>query len=776
MFSDMVGYTALVARDERQAYRLLEMQRRVVRRELKRHHGREVETIGDAFLVEFSSGLLAVECALSIQCALQQLAKEMVDEPPIELRIAVHLGDVEHPGRKVFGDAVNVASRLQALAPAGGIALSAPLVLQLRSRLNLAFRDLGVVPLKHVVDPPQVFTLDAQAIAEAGERDLEHLGLQRRDDPGVRRRLAWLLPALAASMLAVGIAWRWTPWAAPAPAAAPTAAAASGASVAVLPLRNLSGQPEDQYLVTGLHSEIIDALSYIRSLKVSSRKAVESYPADLDRTADIGRDLSVARVVDGSVQHAGGLYNISLRMRDADSGKTVWSQVYRRERAELPALQSLLVADIARQAQAKVTAEEEARFGNIPTRNIAAYEAYLKTRTLSQKSVLSPQEVDAIIAAADRALALDPQFYWPLEYQVLAHMRVYRSGLDASPERAQMTYEALAAMERLAPAEARTDNARGLYYALIVHDPVLAEEAFRSAIAKRPNSASQLANLGIALAGMDRIEEAAEMTRRALRLEPSDLQTRINLGAYLRLLREYPQEVEFWRELNDDLPGEVAIQLVLLEAQFQASGDLERFHAALLDLPLEQDPTQTLQILMHRSLLFGETEALMRWLDGRPERIAVFQDTEVVPTDLLRGWLLWIDGRTDAARACFERALPLLRADFEHGSDGGYRTGWMAVALSALGEPAKARAVWADLITAPRYDKPSDRWNLHSLAALAALMLGDPGAAIDELSTMLHRHSYVGAHYVAADRSWTGLRRDPRFRQLVGSVDQERGH
>jgi adenylate cyclase len=220
MFTDMVGFTSLGQRDEPLALRQLEDQRGIVRPLLSKHHGREIQTIGDAFLVEFASSLDAVRCAIDIQATLRHMNDERPQDPPILLRIGVHLGDVLHKGNDVAGDAVNVASRIEPLAPPGGLCITAPVYASVQAQIPEKFESIGAPKLKNVASPIEIF------------------------------RLVGTGPV------------------------ASSAVSSPAARLAVLPFLNISADPADEYFADGMTEELISFVSHTRGLRTIARTSV----------------------------------------------------------------------------------------------------------------------------------------------------------------------------------------------------------------------------------------------------------------------------------------------------------------------------------------------------------------------------------------------------------------------------------------------------------------------------------------------------------------------
>lgn len=258
VFTDIVDYSALVHRDEALGERALERSRALVRRLVPRHGGREIETAGDSFLLEFPSALGAVRAVIAIQKELSR-SNAASRDPPVALRASIPLGDVEYRGAKVFGDGVNIAARLLPLSPPGGLALSGSVRSLIRQRLEFPQRSIGTPPLKNISKPVEIFVVDAD--------DLLALELPEARATPARRVLDRRLLALigAALLLLGGLLLINTQRESQSPVRMQTTPVADGPSIAVLPLVNSAGDSEDEYFADGLTEELIGRLARIPS-------------------------------------------------------------------------------------------------------------------------------------------------------------------------------------------------------------------------------------------------------------------------------------------------------------------------------------------------------------------------------------------------------------------------------------------------------------------------------------------------------------------------------
>jgi adenylate cyclase len=328
MFTDMVGYTAATQADEKATLALRQEQEELIRPVLAAHHGREVKSTGDGFLVEFESALKATECAISIQRRLHERnARSGVT--PIGLRIGIHLGDVEQQGTDIFGDAVNIASRIEPIAEPGGICLSGAVYEQVRNKIPDKLEKL----------PPK-----------------ELKGLQ-------------------VSMDLFRVVLPWTVREIPSTRNGP-------ARVAVLPFTNMSPDPADAYFADGLTEELITVLSQLRELRVIARTSVMQYKSSTKAVSQIGSELGVSSILEGSVRRAGNRLRITAQLIDVDSQEHVWAKSYDRELDDVFVVQAEIAKQVADALKIELGPTEAARLEAGSAVRPESYLAYLKGRAL----------------------------------------------------------------------------------------------------------------------------------------------------------------------------------------------------------------------------------------------------------------------------------------------------------------------------------------------------------------------------------------------------------
>lgn len=534
MFTDMVGYSALAQADERKALELLAEQRRLVRPLLARHQGREIKSTGDGFLVEFSSAVEATECAIAVQRAMAERNAEVPETHRFQIRIGLHVGDVVIDDQDVFGDGVNIASRIEACAPAGGIAMTSAVAQQVENKVEPPVVLMGPRRLKNIRDPVTVYRValpwDREALAARG-------GWGRLRRRFASRRVA----VLVAAVLALGGLGAW--WLARDPA---PVVAAGIRSLAVLPLENLSNDPEQAYFVDGMQDALIAELSRIAALRVISRTSTLPY-GDRSKTApEIGRELKVDALIEGSVVKAGDRVRITVQLIGARDDAHLWARSYDRELKDVLDLQGEIVREIADEIRIELTPAELRRFTSAAEVNPQAHEAYLRGRWYRDA-----EDLEQAHAQFDRAISLAPDYapawvgnatYWSL-------LPFYsdRKPADVFPRARQAALRALELDEDLPEAHAALAYIR----AYSEWDWPAAEREFKRALELSPSAADVHFSYSRFLTAQRRFEDAHRELERAYELDPTSLLLKANIALLSYFERDYDLSLQVLDETLD---------------------------------------------------------------------------------------------------------------------------------------------------------------------------------------------------------------------------------
>src|SRR5438874_2271617 len=404
MFTDMVDYSALAQRDETLTLKLLEEHRQILRSLFSRFNGAEIKTIGDAFLVEFHSALEAAECGIEIQRTLAKRNHDVASDRRIDVRIGIHIGDVVHRGGDVYGDGVNIASRIQAVAGAGGICVSMDVERQIHNALEARLKKLAPTELKNIHVP-----MDLYRIVLPWEKSVESTQAARAVAVQTRRKssLAWAAAALFALAVMGGLAW-WRQLKTADQPPSVNAAAPTAKSVAVLPFVNMSPDKENEYLSDGITEDLCTALSQIKGLHVPARTSSFVFKGKTEDIRKIGEQLNVGTVLEGSVSKAGNKLRISAQLVNVADGFHLWAANYDREMTDILDIRSDISRLVLEPWKVQLGVSETERLVKKPTETTEAYESYLLGRYELNK--FTEAGFTNSVKHFQQAIALDPTF------------------------------------------------------------------------------------------------------------------------------------------------------------------------------------------------------------------------------------------------------------------------------------------------------------------------------------------------------------------------------
>jgi adenylate cyclase len=469
LYADMVGYSRLIASDDMGTLeRLRRLRAQVIDPAIGEHGGRVVQTGGDSLLIVFDSIDGAVQCAVQIQREIPAHDGERPPDRAMRFRIGINIGDAIADGTDLHGDAVNVAARLQADCPPGGICVTRAVRDHVRHRTDLAFEELGALQLKNIDRPVEAFAV--------------------RD----------------------GIALT---------AALPVAQASSGSlplpdrpSIVILPFQNISIDPEQDYFADGMVEDITTALARFRSLFVIARNSAFTYK--------VGRQLGVRYVVEGSVRKAQTRVRITCQLIRAEDGTHLWAEHYDRDFSDIFALQDELTTSIVSILAPTVQRAEIERVRRNPSESLDAYDLYLRAVAAHRLATREGnQEARHLI---DQALALDPEFVPALVLGDSCWHNGLTNGWVPQTEGQERCHRYALMAVHLAPDDADALSTLAVRTPAISGDQQDALLLANRALAANPNSTSVLSKCGFALLYAERPDEALALFERALRLSPRD--------------------------------------------------------------------------------------------------------------------------------------------------------------------------------------------------------------------------------------------------------------
>lgn len=493
MFTDMVGYSALSQSNESQALEVLQRHNVLLRPIFPKFNGKEIKAIGDSFLVEFDSALDALNCAIEIQSFLHEYNASSSDQWRINLRVGIHLGDVIHRDLDMFGDAVNIASRIEPLAEPQGICISQQMYDQVRNKIPLSLVKLEHRELKNIKSPIDIYKVMMPWEKDAMAKDQGY--------PSNR--------------------------------------------IAIMPFASLSPDPNDEFFADGVTEEIISTVSGISGLSVISRTSVVGYKGTRKKVKEIGGELEVGSLLEGSFRKAGNRIRVTTQLIDVGTDEHLWSQTYDRELNDVFAVQSDIAMQVANTLRVIIKPQEKHTIEERPTTSAEAYSQYLKGMFHVNKWEKTPLFI--AIKHFEKALELDPTYalaYCGLStaYSKLAYLDILEP-ISTYEKSESYARKALELNENLA--EAHSALAHSLLHKYDFQGALI---ELKKGIQLKPNLADAYASLASTHAFMSEWGECIKAVEKLLELDPFSVESSQTAGCWYLYSEQYDKAIKHFKD------------------------------------------------------------------------------------------------------------------------------------------------------------------------------------------------------------------------------------
>ncbi len=571
--ADVAGYSRLIGADEEGTLAQLKAFRKtLVDPTIAKHRGRIVKTTGDGMLVEFASAVDAARCAVELQRGMADENTEIPQAKRIEFRIGIHLGDIIIDDNDIFGDGVNIAARLESIAVPGGISISRAVHDQVRDRINVCFDDKGEIALKNIARPVQVF-------AVSGAKELKTTV---------------------------------------SPESKPALALPDKPSIAVLPFANMSGDPEQEYFADGIVEDIITALSRFKALFVIARNSSFTYKGRAVDVKQIGRELGVRYVLEGSVRKAASRVRITGQLVDTATGAHLWAERFDGGLSDIFDLQDRVTESVVGAIAPVVEKAEIERAKRKPTESLDAYALYLRGVARFYQGVTSRQANDEALRLFNSAIELDPDFASAYGRAALCYVWAKTNGwISGTPnEIAEVTRLAQRAVE-LGKDDAIALAASGYALVFVVRDLAVGAALIDRSLVLNSNSAEAWNFGGWVKNFLGEPEPALERFAHAMRLSPLDPRlTAMRSGTAIAhfLLGRYDEAVSWAAMALQDNP-DYQPGLRMAAASNAMAGRPEQAHKAMARLR-QLNPALRVSTLKDMRGPYRRAEDLARYEEG----------------------------------------------------------------------------------------------------------------------------------------------------------------
>jgi TolB-like protein/class 3 adenylate cyclase/Tfp pilus assembly protein PilF len=770
LFIDIVGYSKLLITEQSELLRRLSD----VVRETEQFRSAEAEgklvrlPTGDGMALVFRNSPEA-----PVQCALE-LSKRLKAHPELCVRMGIHSGPVSEVAdvnerTNITGAGINVAQRVMDCGEAGHILLSKHVAddLEQYPRWRPHLHDLGECEVKHGV---RVHVVNLYT-EEVGNPIAPEKFRQAKETPTTP-----VTPAADAKPAGRSRAWIAALIIAAAAAAAgfyifshrSSSKAIVEKSIAVLPFENLSEDKANAYFADGIQDEILTRLSKIADLKVISRTSTQKYKSAPNNLREIGQQLGVANLLEGSVQKAGNAVHINVQLIKAATDAHLWAESYDRELQNIFGVEGEVAGRIADALDAKLSGAEEKALAVRPTSNVAAYDAYLHGRSIEATRFDIPGE-QQVASDYARAVQLDSTFALAWARLAIVRSFLYFNTIDRQTNSAAIIKEAVDRAMALQPELGEAWLAQGVYRYQVAHDYPGALQAYAEAGKRLPNSADVFGNMAFVERRMGRWDEAASHFRQAISLDPRNLQLLIYTGETLGYLRNFAEAEDFVDRALQIAPDAVRA-LVAKIALFQAEGRLDEASklAARIIAPNEgplEISTKAFQLLYERRFDAAIAQLQSTTTPSKPGEPLGPWKQAYLP---LLGYCQQLAGKNANARATFSLAIHAIKPSPTASVpvDQDLLPCALALSYAGLGEKEKA-LVEARNAVADYQDDSINKPLAETVLAQVEAQVGDVDSAIAALPHLLEVPAGLTPGLLRLDPYWDPLRKDPRFQKLV---------
>jgi len=513
--ADVVGYSRLMRDDEEATVRTLNVYKEMTFELIERNKGRLVDSTGDNLLAEFASVVDAVRCAVQIQEDLKAKNEGLPENRKMEFRIGINLGDVIQEGDKIYGDGVNVASRIESLADAGGICISRSAYDQVKRKIDIKFDYIGEHQVKNIDEPIRVYKVLMESVSDEVLREEKSRESLSEEKNGY--------------------------------------SLSDKSSIAVLPFVNMSDDPKQEYFSDGMTEELISALAKLEGLKIISRTSAFYFKGKDVKLRQVGEELKVDNVLEGSVRKAGNRLRISAQLIKVADDTHLWAETFDRELEDVFAIQDEISQAVVQNLKVKLLGTKTEPLVKNYTSNTEAYELYLKGKFFRGKGYF---ELEKAIEYMEKAIQADPEF--APAYSNLAETYIHYAVVFSRPSKEIWPKVKTLVLKALQIDETDSDahTAMGLVKALYEYDWQGAEWDFKRAIELNPGNSIAHFRYAQYLIGLGRADAAIEKMKHALELDPFSVFLNSMLGSIFGFARKFDQAIAQLEKTLELAPNE----------------------------------------------------------------------------------------------------------------------------------------------------------------------------------------------------------------------------
>ena len=572
MSADVVGYSKLMGDDETATVQTLAIYKDVMSTLIDQHRGRVIDSPGDNMLSEFASVVDAVQCAVAIQKELKSRNADLAENRKMRFRIGINLGDVIQEKDRIYGDGVNIAARLEALADPGGICVSKTAFDHIETKLPLGYEFMGEQEVKNILKPVEAYRVVMEPrVTVVGSSEK---GITTNKN---QKKIVLTVTILLLAVLVVGVWYFYDRRSSVEKISYPLP---NKPSIAVLPFVNMSGDPKQEYFSDGLTDDIIAALSRIPKLFVIARNSTFTYKGKPVKVQQVGKELGVRYVLEGSVKKSEDKIRVTAQLIDSINGHHLWANQYERNLTDIFVIQDEITKKIITAMQVQLTEGDQARAIARGTDNLEAYLLVLKANDFNRRSTIEDNAMTRQLAK--EAVDLDPEY--AVAYQVLADTHIYDFWYDPNTSQELSLAEAKRLLQKAIDLDDNYAEAYSLlgWAYIMERENDKALELAQKAVSLNINSAETHFRLGKVLTFSEKHEASILEYKKAIRLNPLPPSIYFwSLGLSYAATKQYDEGIKWCKKAIQQEPDDLVAHIMLTAIYSLAGRDREAQTQAL---------------------------------------------------------------------------------------------------------------------------------------------------------------------------------------------------
>lgn len=766
MFTDIQGYTAMMQQDEDRAVKIRERHREVFNRITSKYNGKILQYYGDGTLSVFDSAIDAVQCGIDIQL-------EYLNEPAIPVRIGIHAGDIIFSEEEIIGDGVNVTSRIESLAIPGSVFVSEKVYDEIKNQLIFQTQCLGYFELKNVEKPMLVYTM-----SNPGLRIPEKGQIQGKAQIPAPVKISIGKTQDFKKIISIGVVFLgmlffvnfFYPFIPTIINKIQTEKKSEFAgdeiqdkSIAVLPFENMSADENNQYFADGQMEAILNHLTRIADLRVISRTTMMGYRGTTRSVREIGKELGVSYVLEGSVQKSGNVVRITAQLIESISDNHLWSENYDREITDIFNIQTEIAKNVAQKLNATLTLQEQMEIESVPTTNPTAYDFYLKGMDYYSKSERI-DDFEFAIQMFNRAVEIDPNFTLAWIGLASASRHIYWFQFDRSDEHKVKIKKYLDKAIAIEPDLWEVQLEIGLYYYQCLLNYTEAIQILEKLKSDYPKNDQLYLWAGAIYRRMGQYEKAIEYMDNAILLNPLDWNYWYNAGETLIILERYQQAEEYFNNVIDLNPSGIEGYVIMADL-YLMTGEIEKVRILINNQQIK-DPAMYL-MGSQAELLDRNYQEAIKILNSSPEKV-VTNNLSYKPISMQIGLIYHMLSNSKLANVHFQEAREDLEGKLSELPYDSRLYSSLGIVYGGLGLKEKAMAAGNEALDIMNISIDAwmgfyREWDM----ARILLLVGENDKAIAKLEWLLPQNGDLSIELLKRDPFWDPLRNIDSFNTLI---------